>query len=279
MLREYAEERGVRRIEGMIVDVERDGESGDIAALLLNGERRVDGQFLHRLHRLSKPASRQDARRSLPRLEQVAAVRFGARGAVRVQRRHSGPIRRRWRARPGWQWRIPLQHRTGNGHVYCSNFISDDEAASTLLANLDGEPLADPRPIRFTSGRREKFWSHNCVALGLAAGIHGAARIDQHPPRSVRARTPSQCSSRRPRADAHRARDIQPPVRRSNGRGSATSSPSTISPTRREGAVLGSLPAHGAARHPCREDRPVPRGRARSCARRTSCSSTTAGDR
>jgi tryptophan halogenase len=154
----------------MIHGVERDGERGDITALALNGERRVPGNFFidctgFRSLLLGKTLGVQykDWSQWLP-CDSALAVPCESSDAFR-------PYTQALSRQAGWQWRIPLQHRTGNGHVYCSRFISDDEATSTLLANLDGAALADPRPIRFTSGRRETFWSHNCLALGLAAGF------------------------------------------------------------------------------------------------------------
>lgn len=170
MLRDYAEKRGVRRVEGLIEKVERDGETGDIRALRLDRDREIAGSFfidctgfrsLLLGDALGVPFV--DWRRFLP-CDTALAVPSETRPELRPYTQSM--------ARPaGWQWRIPLQHRTGNGHVFCSDFMSVDAASELLLANVEGKPLADPRPIRFTSGHRQEFWSHNCVALGLAAGF------------------------------------------------------------------------------------------------------------
>jgi tryptophan halogenase len=169
-LRGYAEQRGVTRVEGKIESVERNPETGDIAALLLDSERRVEGSFfldctgfrsLLLGQTLGVPF--HDWSNFLP-CDRAFAVPSARNEAFR-------PYTQSIARQAGWQWRIPLQHRTGNGHVYCSSFIGDDEAASILLANLDGEQLDDPRPLRFTAGQRAEALSHNCLALGLAAGF------------------------------------------------------------------------------------------------------------
>ncbi len=169
-LRQYAEARGVVRVEGIIEHVERDGQSGDIAALMLNGERRVEGDFFidctgfgGRLIAQELGVGFDDWSRWLP------CDRAWAVPCARVD--PVIPYTRATARQAGWQWRIPLQHRTGNGHVFCSSAISEDAAAAVLMANLDGVAEADPRLLKFTTGKRKQFWAHNCVALGLASGF------------------------------------------------------------------------------------------------------------
>ena len=169
-LRSYAEERGVVRIEGKIEHVERDSNSGDISALLLDAQRRVEGSFFidctgfrSLLIGQTLGVGYRDWSNHLP-CDRALAVPCKRSDSFR-------PYTQSLARKAGWQWRIPLQHRTGNGHVYCSDFVSDDEASAILLDNLDGEALDVPRPLRFIAGQRERVWSHNCVALGLAAGF------------------------------------------------------------------------------------------------------------
>lgn len=169
-LRGLAESRGVERIEGKIVDVEQDGETGDVTAVRLANDLRVEADFFidcsgfrGLLIEGALKTGYEEWTRYLP-CDRAMAVPCANGGEFT-------PYTRATARTAGWQWRIPLQHRIGNGHVYCSSFTSDDEAADILLANLDGKPLADPKPLRFVTGKRRKFWNKNVVALGLASGF------------------------------------------------------------------------------------------------------------
>ncbi|URD60939.1 tryptophan 7-halogenase [Sphingomonas sp. KRR8] len=170
LLRRYAEERGVTRVEGKIEEVVRNGETGDINALRISDERTVPGDlfidctgFVSLLLGKSLAVEFDDWSHWLP-CDSALAVPCENGATLRP---YTQSI-----ARPaGWQWRIPLQSRTGNGHVFCSAFMGQDDAADLLLANLEGKALGDPRPIRFTTGHRRQPWAHNCVALGLSAGF------------------------------------------------------------------------------------------------------------
>ena len=169
-LRKFAEARGAVRKEGRIIAVDRNGQNGDVAAVLLADGTRIEGDlfidcsgFRGLLIEQELEAGFEDWSEWL-RCDRAIAV-----PCARVD--PLIPYTRSIARSAGWQWRIPLQHRTGNGYVFCSRHISDDEATATLLANLDGEPLAEPRTIRFTTGRRRKAWVGNVVAIGLSSGF------------------------------------------------------------------------------------------------------------
>jgi tryptophan halogenase len=169
-LRRYAEARGVQRIEGKVAQVTQRAEDGFVEAVVLEGGQRVEGQlfvdcsgFRGLLIEQALHTGYQDWTHWLP-CDRAMAVQCASSAPLT-------PYTRSTARTAGWQWRIPLQHRVGNGYVYSSQFISDDEAASTLLASLEGEPLMTPKPLRFTTGKRNKFWNKNVVAIGLASGF------------------------------------------------------------------------------------------------------------
>ncbi|MDB5679266.1 tryptophan halogenase family protein [Sphingomonas bacterium] len=169
-LRTRSEAQGVERIEGRIVDVALDGESGHVAHVVMADGRTVGGDLFVDCSGM----------RALLIGEALGVAYEDWNQWLLNDRALAVPCERvepltpytRVTARDnGWQWRIPLQHRTGNGHVYSSNHISDDEAASVLLAGLDARPLADPRPVRFRPGKRARAWDKNVVAIGLSSGF------------------------------------------------------------------------------------------------------------
>nr|WP_024330303.1 tryptophan halogenase family protein [Simiduia agarivorans] len=169
-LRKISEAMGVSRTEGIVKDATLNSETGMVESLLLDDGRQVAGDFFidcsgfrGLLIQSKCGAGYDDWSHLLPCNSAVAMP------SERLP--ETLPYTRSIAHQAGWQWRIPLQHRNGNGMVYCSHYISDDEAIATLSANLDTAPLADPKIIRFTTGRTRKPWSRNVVAVGLSSGF------------------------------------------------------------------------------------------------------------
>ncbi|WBO20705.1 tryptophan 7-halogenase [Sphingomonas abietis] len=170
LMRRHAEARGVVRHEGRVTGIAQDPLDGNIAQVSLADGRAIAADFFVDCSGFAGllvggalGIAYEDWTHWLP-----------CDRAVAMPSANNGPLTPYTRATAhgaGWQWRIPLQHRQGNGLVYCSRFISDDEAQAVLRRHVEGEPLAEPRMLRFTTGRRRQAWSHNCVSLGLSAGF------------------------------------------------------------------------------------------------------------
>lgn len=169
-LRHFAESHGAARVEGRITEVKQDGESGFVTAVALGDGREVAGElfidcsgFRSLLLGQSLGVPFTDWSKWLP-CDSAVAVPCALGG-------RNEPLTRSTARTAGWQWRIPLQHRIGNGHVFSSAHIDRTAATDLLLANLDGKPLADPNQLAFRAGHRARTWDKNVVALGLAAGF------------------------------------------------------------------------------------------------------------
>ncbi len=169
-LRSYAEKKGVTRLEGKVNNVNQCPDSGNITSISLENGSHIDGDLF---------IDCSGFRGLL--IEQVLKTEYDnwsqwlpCDRAIAVPSEKTSPPLPYTRATArdaGWQWRIPLQNRNGNGQVYCSHYITDDQVAESLLANLDGKPLANLNHLRFTTGCRKKTWYKNCVSVGLSSGF------------------------------------------------------------------------------------------------------------
>lgn len=169
-LRNYAEERGVTRVEGIVKHVKQTPETGDITGVTLEDGTVVKGDFffdatgfraLLTEKTLNVPFTDWSHWLPCDSAQTVASERVG----------DLIPYTKATAKTAGWQWRIPTQQRTGNGHIYSSPYMTDAEAQDILMDGLDSAPLSDPRKISFKTGRRDALWNKNCISIGLSAGF------------------------------------------------------------------------------------------------------------
>ena len=170
LLRTYSEDNGVQRVEGKVVDTSMDSESGYVTDVRLESGATIAADifvdcsgFRGLLIEQALETGYEDWSNWLP-CNRAFAVQSETNGDIL-------PYTRATARKAGWQWRIPLQHRTGNGHVYCSDFISDEDALDQLVSTLEGDAITEPKQLFFKTGRRNAFWNKNVVAIGLSAGF------------------------------------------------------------------------------------------------------------
>ena len=170
MLRGYAEARGVRRIEGKVVAVETAGNRPEVRSVTMRhggvvaGDLFVDCSGFRGLLIEEALGTRYEGWEKWLPCDRAIALPSTGDGTL-------PPYTQATAQTAGWTWRIPLQHRVGNGHVYSSSFTGDTAALETLIGAIEGEPIAEPRRLRFATGKRRSHWVGNCVAIGLSAGF------------------------------------------------------------------------------------------------------------
>jgi tryptophan 7-halogenase len=169
-LRDYSIARGVKRIEGKVTEVVQDGQNGFVTGVKLDKGQAIEGQlfvdcsgFRGLLIEEALQTGYEDWSAWLP-CDRAVAVPCETVLPIT-------PYTRATAQAAGWTWRIPLQHRTGNGHVFCSSYTDNDQALDCLLGQLDSTPTAQPRFLSFKTGKRVKQWNKNVVAIGLSAGF------------------------------------------------------------------------------------------------------------
>jgi tryptophan 7-halogenase len=170
-MRNFGLGKGVERIEGKVVEVKTNGENGYVETLILEDGRSVDGHlfvdcsgFRSMLLGEAAGADWEDWSHWLPCDRAVALPCMAANDVIE-------PYTRATAMPAGWRWRIPLQHRVGNGYVYASDYISDDAAADAIMGAVEGKPMADPRILKFRAGRRKNSYVKNVIGVGLASGF------------------------------------------------------------------------------------------------------------
>ncbi|MEQ9316711.1 MAG: tryptophan 7-halogenase [Henriciella sp.] len=169
-LRKYAEQLGVRRIEGRVSSATKDSDTGFVKSVTMADGKAFEGDlfidctgFFGLLIEKTLNTGFEDWSHWLP-CNRAVAVPCKPGGKI-------DPYTKSTAKKAGWQWRIPLQHRIGNGYVYCDKYLSPEDAEKELLASIEGAPMAPPKHLRFQTGRRRKFWNANVVAIGLSAGF------------------------------------------------------------------------------------------------------------